>query len=205
MHIPSPEELRSRRETLGLRQTEVAKRAGISQSMVARIEAGSVDPRVSTLNKIILVLNNAEPKKIAAGQIMHTPVLSVPPQASITQAVEIFEKNNISQLPGDRTGYSRRMYIGIGHCQGHRAAAPSPHAPVHGPGLHGAGFSHGSPGHGCRDRGKHPPAEPCGARSRRPAGKRRDHQARPDYPDRLNTRTLRALCYHGKPANRFFN
>ncbi|MCX6688244.1 MAG: CBS domain-containing protein [Methanoregula sp.] len=99
MHIPNPEELRSRREVLGLRQTELARRAGISQSMVARIEAGSVDPRVSTLNKIIVVLNSAEPKKITAAQIMHAPVLSVSPQASISQAVEIFEKNNISQLP----------------------------------------------------------------------------------------------------------
>ena len=99
MHIPSPEELRSRRETLGLRQTEIARRAGISQSMVARIEAGSVDPRVSTLNKIIVVLNNAEPQKVTAGQIMHVPVLSVPPQASISQALELFEKNNVSQLP----------------------------------------------------------------------------------------------------------
>ena len=99
MHIPNPEELRARREALGLKQTELARRAGISQSMVARIEAGSVDPRVSTLNKIIVVLNSAEPKKITAAQIMHTPVLSVPPQASISQAVEIFGKNNISQLP----------------------------------------------------------------------------------------------------------
>ncbi|MDD1703378.1 MAG: CBS domain-containing protein [Methanoregula sp.] len=99
MHIPSPEELRSRRESLGLRQTEIARRAGISQSMVARIEAGSVDPRVSTLNKIIVVLNNAEPKKMQAAQIMHTPVLSVSPQATITQAVEIFEKNDVSQIP----------------------------------------------------------------------------------------------------------
>jgi predicted transcriptional regulator len=99
MHIPTPEELRSRRESLGLKQTEIAKRAGISQSMVARIEAGSVDPRVSTLNKIISVLNSAEPRKITAAQIMHTPVLSVQPQSGISQAVEIFEKNNISQLP----------------------------------------------------------------------------------------------------------
>jgi len=99
MHIPNPKELRVRREVLGLKQTELARRAGISQSMVARIEAGSVDPRVSTLNKIIIVLNSAEPKKITAAQIMHTPVLSVPPQASISQAVEIFGKNNISQLP----------------------------------------------------------------------------------------------------------
>jgi predicted transcriptional regulator len=99
MHIPTPEELRTRREALGLKQTELAKRAGISQSMVARIEAGNVDPRASTLNKIIVVLNSAEPKKIKAAQIMHTPVLSVQPQDAITRAVDIFEKNNISQLP----------------------------------------------------------------------------------------------------------
>ena len=51
MHIPTPDELKARRETLGIRQTQLALRAGISQSMVARIEAGSVDPRTSTLKK----------------------------------------------------------------------------------------------------------------------------------------------------------
>jgi len=99
MHIPTPEELRSRREALGMRQTELAKQAGISQSMVARIEAGNVDPRVSTLNKILIVLNSAEPKKMRAAQIMHSPVISVQPQDVISRAVDIFEKNNISQLP----------------------------------------------------------------------------------------------------------
>jgi len=99
MHIPTPEELRTRRETLGMKQTELARRAGISQSMVARIEAGNVDPRISTLNKIIVVLNSAEPRRIRAAQIMHNPVLSVQPQDSISRAVDIFEKNNISQLP----------------------------------------------------------------------------------------------------------
>jgi len=99
MHIPTPEELRSRRETLGMKQTELAKRAGISQSMVARIEAGNVDPRVSTLTKIIVVLNSSEPRKIHASQIMHTPVLSVQPEDAISRAVDIIEKNNISQLP----------------------------------------------------------------------------------------------------------
>jgi len=99
MHIPTPEELRTRRETLGMKQTELARRAGISQSMVARIEAGNVDPRISTLNKIIVVLNSAEPRRIRAAQIMHNPVLSVQPQDSISRAVDIIEKNNISQLP----------------------------------------------------------------------------------------------------------
>ncbi len=99
MHIPTPDELRQRREGLGMRQTELAQRAGISQSMVARIEAGSVDPRVSTLNKIVAVLNSAGEKKITAAQVMHSPVIAVSPSDPISRAFEIFEKNNISQLP----------------------------------------------------------------------------------------------------------
>jgi transcriptional regulator with XRE-family HTH domain len=53
--------LRRRRETIGalsehrraagLSQTEVAARMGTSQSTVARLEAGEVDPRVSTLER----------------------------------------------------------------------------------------------------------------------------------------------------------
>jgi predicted transcriptional regulator len=99
MHIPTPDELRSRREILGMKQTELARRAGISQSMVARIEAGGVDPRVSTLNKIINVLNSADQKRITAVQIMHTPVISVNSDDTVSWALDIFEKNNISQLP----------------------------------------------------------------------------------------------------------
>jgi predicted transcriptional regulator len=99
MHIPTPDELRSRREILDMKQTELARRAGISQSMVARIEAGGVDPRVSTLNKIINVLNSADQKRITAVQIMHTPVISVNPADTVSRALDIFEKNNISQLP----------------------------------------------------------------------------------------------------------
>lgn len=99
MHIPTPEELKNRREVLGMRQTELAERAGISQSMVARIEAGSVDPRTSTLTKIVQVLNNAAERRITAGRIMHSPVISVSPADPITKALSIFEENNISQLP----------------------------------------------------------------------------------------------------------
>ena len=99
LHIPTPEELRTRREALGMRQTELAERAGISQSMVARIEAGNVDPRASTLSKIVQVLNAAGQKTVTAGRIMHSPVISVSPGDPIVKALEIFEKNDISQLP----------------------------------------------------------------------------------------------------------
>ncbi|KQC03083.1 MAG: transcriptional regulator [Methanoculleus sp. SDB] len=99
MHIPTPAELKAKRVMLGLKQSEVAKKAAISQSMVARIEAGSVDPRVSTLTKIVDVLQVAERSAITAGDLMHEPVLSVVPDESVTRTVQMMEENGISQLP----------------------------------------------------------------------------------------------------------
>lgn len=99
MHIPTPDELKARRETLGIRQTELASRAGISQSMVARIEAGSVDPRTSLLRKIVDVLNTAEKSRMTAAHVMHTPVFSIQANEPVTRAVEIMNLNNISQIP----------------------------------------------------------------------------------------------------------
>ncbi|RPJ52838.1 MAG: CBS domain-containing protein [Methanobacteriota archaeon] len=99
MHIPTPSELKAKRVALGLKQADVASRAGISQSMVARIEAGTVDPRISTLAKIVQVLNVAERPAMTAADVMHAPVLSVTPNDTIAKAVEILEENDISQLP----------------------------------------------------------------------------------------------------------
>ena len=99
MEIPTPAELREKRLKMGLKQADVARMAGISQSMVARIEAGSVDPRVSTLGRIVEVLRAAESSAVTAADVMNTPVLSVAPDDPVNRAVEIMGKNGISQLP----------------------------------------------------------------------------------------------------------
>jgi len=59
MHVPTREELRARRQALGLTQAEVATMAGISQPMIARIEVGSITPSVPVLTSIVTALNNA--------------------------------------------------------------------------------------------------------------------------------------------------
>ncbi|MCQ5362099.1 MAG: CBS domain-containing protein [Candidatus Methanomethylicia archaeon] len=97
---PTPQELRILRKRAGLTQKELAKKAGISQSLVARIESGSVDPRVSTLRKILNVLSEEVSEvKLSAGSIMHQPVISVELEESIGKAVELMWKHGISQLP----------------------------------------------------------------------------------------------------------
>lgn len=48
--------LAGKRQELGISQTEVARRMGTSQSAVARIEAGEVDAKVSTLQRYALAI-----------------------------------------------------------------------------------------------------------------------------------------------------
>jgi ribosome-binding protein aMBF1 (putative translation factor) len=49
-------ELAARREELGLSQTVVAARMGTSQSAVARLEAGEIDAKLSTVERFAAAL-----------------------------------------------------------------------------------------------------------------------------------------------------
>ena len=60
MKLPTPQDLRERRTTLELTQSTLAERAGVSQPLIARIEGGDVDPRLSTLRRIVNALEQAE-------------------------------------------------------------------------------------------------------------------------------------------------
>ena len=50
------EEIRSLRTERGLSQRELAERMGVSQSVVGRLEAGGVEPRLSTLDRVARAL-----------------------------------------------------------------------------------------------------------------------------------------------------
>jgi ribosome-binding protein aMBF1 (putative translation factor) len=58
-------ELASRREKLGLSQTVVAARMGTSQSAVARLEAGDVDTKLSTVERFAAALGQKVEWRIA--------------------------------------------------------------------------------------------------------------------------------------------
>lgn len=98
MSLPTPEELRRMRLMAGLTQKELAERAGVSQSLIARIEAGTVDPRLSTLRKILNALTSSI-GGLKAEQVMHSPVIWVEVNEPVRNAVELMEKYGISQIP----------------------------------------------------------------------------------------------------------
>ena len=96
IEIPSKEDLKRLREAARLTQKSLAERAGVSQSLIARIESGSVDPRLSTLKKILDVLLE---RKREAGAFMRSPVLQVDTSDTVRGVVNLMERYGISQLP----------------------------------------------------------------------------------------------------------
>ena len=94
------EEVKKIRKKLGLTQTDLANRAGVSQSLIAKIESGRIDPTYTKTKKIFAALNDLENKEeVKAEQLMTTKIISITPTDSIKDAISKMKKFQISQLP----------------------------------------------------------------------------------------------------------
>ncbi|MFW6384584.1 MAG: CBS domain-containing protein [Halodesulfurarchaeum sp.] len=99
MHLPTSQDLRERRLSLDLTQSALADRAGVSQPLIARIEGGDVDPRLSTLRRIVEALDEVEGEVVRAGSLMHDDVVAVEPDDPVSLAVKRMQEEGYSQLP----------------------------------------------------------------------------------------------------------
>lgn len=81
----------------GLTQKRLAEIAGVSQAHVAKIEQGNVDPRLSTVNRIMRVLTEGKQKK--CGDIMTKGVLFAKPNDNILKISDAMMRHAISQMP----------------------------------------------------------------------------------------------------------
>ena len=100
MQLPTPEDLKKRRNELGLTQSDLAKRAGVSQPLIARIESGDVDPRLSTVRKILNAFEDAEKEQqIIIRDLMHSPAIHVSPEDSVEAVVNLMHIHGFSQIP----------------------------------------------------------------------------------------------------------
>jgi predicted transcriptional regulator len=81
-----------------LSQTELAKLAGVSQAHVAKIESGKVDPRLSTVNKILLVLSKKESAAKRCRDVM-SRVMSAGMETPVKKIIAIMKSSGFSQIP----------------------------------------------------------------------------------------------------------
>ena len=97
---PELNEIKVMRKNFGLTQFDLAKRADVSQSLIAKIEANRIDPTYSKAKKIFDVLNSLHEKhEIKESEIMRKKIIYVTPSSSIKDAIKKMRQSNISQMP----------------------------------------------------------------------------------------------------------
>jgi len=92
--------IKKMRMALGLTQHQFAKQAGVSQSLVAKIEAGRVDPTYSKVKQIEEALHLLSSKKeVPLEEIMTKKIITLKPSEKAAEAVKLMNSKNISQIP----------------------------------------------------------------------------------------------------------
>ncbi len=93
-------QLKKIRKQLDMTQHKLAKEIGISQSMVAKIESGKLDPTYSYVKQIedsIMHLTKRDEKE--AKDIMTPKVVSIQPTRPLKQVISLMKRYAISQVP----------------------------------------------------------------------------------------------------------
>lgn len=101
--LPAISQIKRLRKALNITQKKLAKEIGLTQSTISRIENGTMDPPYT---KFKLIYEFLESERIAknkskkhAADIMTTEIISIPPQSTVKNAVDLMTKHNISQIP----------------------------------------------------------------------------------------------------------
>lgn len=102
MSVPlvDPKQLKRIRLRLGMTQAELARASNVSQSLVAKLESGHVDPSFTTMKAISETLRSqirSEGRK--ASDIMSKPVLSVQASTPLSECINLMRQKGISQVP----------------------------------------------------------------------------------------------------------
>ena len=98
--LPSIKEIVKQRKILGLTQKRLAKLAGVSQSLIAKLENGQIDPsytKVKAMFDILVALENK--KEISAKEILNDKIVGVQKHATVSASVKLMKDYGYSQLP----------------------------------------------------------------------------------------------------------
>lgn len=94
--------IKQMRRKLGITQTQLAKSANVSQSLITKIERGAIEPSYSTVRRIFIILEEglAETQKDINAKTIYTKnIIFVKSKDTIDEAIKLMKKFAISQIP----------------------------------------------------------------------------------------------------------
>jgi predicted transcriptional regulator len=100
MNFPELSSIKIKRQKLGVKQQELALKAGVSQSMIAKVESNQLLPSYDIAKRIFLTLESLEHNnEKSCKDIMTKHFISIQSSKKVKDAVELMKKHDISQIP----------------------------------------------------------------------------------------------------------
>jgi len=105
MVFPDLSQIKKRRQRLLISEKTLAESSGVSQSTIAKIEYGSINPSYDIVSRIFSALDeieaeiNSKKGVLKCSDIMTKKVIMLEPNDNVKKAVNAFKNFSISQLP----------------------------------------------------------------------------------------------------------
>ncbi len=94
------EDIKKLRTKFHLNQKELADKARVSQSLIAKIEAGKIDPSFTKAQQIFQALDQLrEQEEVKAKQVMKTKVCFAQHSDPLKEVIKAMKSKGISQMP----------------------------------------------------------------------------------------------------------
>jgi predicted transcriptional regulator len=98
--LPSIEEVAKKRRLMGLTQQKLAKLAGVSQSLIAKLESQKIDPSYTKVKAIFDSLEKLQTETdVRAEDVLQNKVIGIQKSEPVSRAVLKMAEYGYSQLP----------------------------------------------------------------------------------------------------------
>jgi predicted transcriptional regulator len=98
--FPTLEDIAKKRRQLGLKQAELARLAGVSQSLIAKLESGKIDSSYTKVKTIFDVLERLEAKtKIQEEKVVPNQIIGIQKDEPVSKVVRLMKEHGYSQIP----------------------------------------------------------------------------------------------------------
>ncbi|VVB99576.1 Zinc metalloprotease [uncultured archaeon] len=98
--LPELSEIPVKRRRLGLTQAQLSEKAGVSQSLIAKIEGGKAMPSYDNAKRIFGFFEAASMQSLLkASDFMTSKVIFIGPDMTLKEAARCMKKASVSQLP----------------------------------------------------------------------------------------------------------